>query len=138
MQKHLLIFLIIISFLACKNKSQQKSAAKVLSKAIAYAGGKKFDNSQISFDFRDKHYEVKRYKAAWMMSRSFQEDSNFINDVYTKEGFERKVNEQRIIVADSMAFKYIESINSVIYFALLPYKLNDAAVQKERLGITGK
>ena len=33
-----------------------------------------------------------------------------------------------------MAFKYIESINSVIYFALLPYKLNDAAVQKERLG----
>lgn len=123
--------LIIICLTACKT---EENSNQIVKKAILYAGGKKFEKSEISFDFRDIHYVVKRNANNWMMSRSFEQDSNFITDVYTTSGFERKVNEQNISVADSMAFKYIESINSVIYFALLPYKLNDAAVQKESLG----
>lgn len=68
------------------------------------------------------------------MKRSFQDSSIFVEDTYSDTGFERKINGKSIEVVDSMAFKYIESINSVIYFALLPYKLNDSAVMKENLG----
>lgn len=123
--------LIIVCLTACKT---EENSNQIVKKAILYAGGKKFEKSEISFDFRDIHYVVKRNANNWMMSRSFEQDSNFITDVYTTSGFERKVNERKTTVADSMAFKYIESINSVIYFALLPYKLEDQAVIKESLG----
>ncbi|MBT8320702.1 MAG: deoxyribose-phosphate aldolase, partial [Eudoraea sp.] len=45
------------------------------------------------------------------------------------------------MVADTMAVKYANSINSVHYFARLPYGLNDKAVMKRYLGesvIAGK
>ncbi|MGB5203586.1 MAG: DUF6503 family protein, partial [Eudoraea sp.] len=51
-------------------------------------------------------------------------------------GFERTINGNPVIVADSMAAKYSNSINSVHYFAYLPYGLNDPAVNKKLLGET--
>jgi methyltransferase-like protein len=47
--------------------------------------------------------------------------------------FSRTINDSLAKPADSMVFKYKESINSVFYFALLPYKLDDPAVIANRL-----
>ena len=46
------------------------------------------------------------------------------------------VNDSIVQVPDSMAHKYANSINSVHYFAYLPFGLNDAAVNKKLLGET--
>ncbi|QMU66709.1 MAG: deoxyribose-phosphate aldolase [Flavobacteriaceae bacterium] len=55
------------------------------------------------------------------------------SDKAANAGFERFLNNKRIYIADSTAMKYSESVNSVHYFALLPYGLNDAAVKKKLL-----
>ena len=55
-------------------------------------------------------------------------------DEITNEGFTRTINGIAKEVADTMAVKYANSINSVHYFALLPYRLNDPAVIKKFLG----
>ena len=120
-----------LAFSSCQN---QQSAEQIVDQAIEYAGGDRFNQSHISFSFRDKHYEVSRKKGEWKMSRTYQDSSLLVQDDYSPKGFQRKINGAKVKVADSMAFKYMESINSVIYFALLPYKLNDPAVIKENLG----
>jgi hypothetical protein len=44
------------------------------------------------------------------------------------------IRDSLVAVPDSMARKYSNSINSVHYFAYLPFGLNDAAVNKRLLG----
>ena len=52
----------------------------------------------------------------------------FFNELY------HYVNANKIIVPDSTATKYANSVNSVHYFVQLPYGLNDPAVKKELVG----
>jgi hypothetical protein len=127
-------FLLALCTLILQACQEQRNADEIVLKAIEYAGGDRFERAHVAFNFRDKHYEIERGGEAWIMKRSFHDSSIFIEDTYSREGFKRKINGKMIEVADSMAFKYIESINSVIYFALLPYKLNDPAVIKQSLG----
>jgi hypothetical protein len=127
----IIISLVILTLSACQ---KPQNAEQIVSKAIEYAGGDKFEHSTIAFDFRDKYYQVKREIEDWEMVRSFQDSNKLVEDLYSTEVFERKINGEKSMIVDSMQFKYIESINSVIYFALLPYKLNDKAVIKELLG----
>ncbi|MEQ8910634.1 MAG: DUF6503 family protein [Vicingaceae bacterium] len=124
-------FILSLSTFSCQ---QKQSAEQIVNQTIEYAGGEKFEQSKIAFSFRDKHYEVHRNESEWKMRRTFQDSSLLVEDDYSPKGFKRKINGAEAEVADSMAFKYVESINSVIYFALLPYKLNDPAVIKENLG----
>lgn len=66
--------------------------------------------------------------------RRIKEDSvEVIADTYTPNSFSRSINGSLVYPPDSMIFKYKESINSVFYFALLPYKLDDPAVIANRL-----
>ena len=49
------------------------------------------------------------------------------------DGFNRFIDQELITIPDSMALKYSESVNSVHYFSVLPYGLNDSAVKKKLL-----
>lgn len=122
------MFVIIQS---CNNTSNPK---KIIDQAIEFSGGESYDNSSITFEFRDKSYSSKKHDNYWEMSRSFSDSLGIYKDTHSSKGFQRTINDSITQVHDSMAFKYIESINSVFYFALLPYKLNDKAVISEYLG----
>src|SRR5690606_36083220 len=55
--------------------------------------------------------------------------------------FTRIQKNEKVQLADTTAFKYFESVNSVHYFMQLPYGLNDPAVNKrllEPVSIKGK
>ncbi|AUP81503.1 deoxyribose-phosphate aldolase [Flavivirga eckloniae] len=105
----------------------------IIDKAINVSGGGLLDSSNINFNFRDKHYIAKRNKGDFFYGRSFVNASDSILDVLTNRGFERFVNDDFKPIPDSMAVKYSSSVNSVHYFSVLPYGLNDAAVNKEYL-----
>ncbi len=107
---------------------------KIIDRAIQSAGGEKFANLHVEYDFRDKHYIAKTNGGQFSYERVFKDSANTIHDFVTNDGFKREVNGEAISVPDSMAVKYTSSINSVHYFAFLPYKLNDAAVIKKYLG----
>lgn len=132
MRKYILFLGLLI---ACENQSTpDNKAQQVVDKAIANAGGEKFDKAIIDFDFREHHYRSERNNGIYQYTRSREDSRGHVQDILNNEGFQRVVNNAKVEVPDTMAVKYSSSINSVIYFALLPYGLNDEAVKKEYLG----
>ncbi|HEY5692464.1 MAG TPA: DUF6503 family protein [Cyclobacteriaceae bacterium] len=129
-----LIFSLVILFLGCNSKLNDPQ--QIVDKAISFAGGEKYLNSVIEFDFRGRHYVARRKGGLFSYERIFDDSLGTVHDKVSNEGFQRKITDEEATVADTMAVKYTSSINSVIYFALLPYGLNDAAVIKTFRGET--
>lgn len=114
------------------------SAQAIVDSAIAYHGGSRFEQMDLSFDFRGKHFEVHHDNGQFKYVRSFENNSGHtIQDVLTNDGFFRIRNGDTLSDMDQKTRNAAYSAtNSVVYFALLPYGLNDAAVNKNYLGTT--
>ena len=129
------LFLLVLVFLSCKDNNQSKvSAQTIIDKSIEVCGGDLYKSSHFSFDFRDKTYVLDPSDGKRIMKRISKTDSSLIVDVRMPSDFQRFVNDSLVVVPDTMAIKYANSINSVHYFAYLPFGLNDRAVRKELLG----
>lgn len=129
------VMLVFIMVFSCKKENKaQVNADAIINKAIEVSGGSKLDSSILMFSFRDKKYKATRNFGAYTLERAFRDSLNKYNDVLSNNGFQRFINSERIIVADSMASRYSNSVNSVHYFSVLPYGLNDKAVNKLYLG----
>ncbi|MFN7115632.1 MAG: DUF6503 family protein [Saprospiraceae bacterium] len=115
--------------------AEKTEAQRIVDQVIEKHGGKAIANSIIKFTFRDRQYKATRrgesfeYERAWTDSTGQQ-----IRDVMNNGGMYREINGKRMEISKEDQSKYSNSINSVIYFALLPYFLNDRAVIKEYLG----
>jgi len=131
-----LLFITFLSVSLSSCDSKLSDPQKIVDKAIDAAGGEKYNNLNAEFDFRDKHYIAKRNGGEFSYERVFKDSLGTIHDFVTNTGFKREINGEVVVVPDTMAAKYTSSTNSVNYFALLPYGLNDAAVTKKFLGET--
>lgn len=120
----------------CKDepKPTMALANDIVTKAITVSGGKSFDQSEIAFNFRDHYYSARRYKGNFSLIRRTVEESDTIVDELTNSGFKRYSNAIELKISDSLAKVYTASVNSVHYFSVLPYGLNDKAVHKTLLG----
>jgi len=120
-------------------KSVEKSgkdlkAQEIVDKAIARHGGEMFINSKISFVFRGQQFFVEQNKTSFNYEREVMQESDSIKDVYKNGNFHREINGNVVTMSKKDEASAISTINSVPYFALLPYKLNDSAVIKEYNG----
>lgn len=133
--KYIFLNVLFVFLLNCKqNKTEQLSAEFIVNKSIEVSGADKVGISTIDFDFRDKHYYAKRYEGNFLLMRLFAEaNKDSIYDMLSNDGFVRQVNNGKFFLEDSMKAKYSASVNSVHYFSVLPYGLNDEAVIKTRL-----
>ncbi len=133
--KYIFLSVLFVFLLNCKqNKAEQLSAEFIVNKSIEVSGADKVGISTIDFDFRDKHYYAKRYEGNFLLMRLFAEaNKDSIYDMLSNDGFVRQVNKEKFFLEDSMKAKYSASVNSVHYFSVLPYGLNDKAVNKTRL-----
>jgi hypothetical protein len=132
MKNIFLISLLVMISMTCTNNLADPQ--KIIDKAIETSGGEKYLNSTTEFDFRDRHYIAKRQNGIFSYERITKDTVNTTHDFLSNDGFHREINGITLEVADSMKTRYSASVNSVVYFALLPYGLNDAAVQKKLLG----
>ncbi|MEK6782101.1 MAG: DUF6503 family protein [Bacteroidota bacterium] len=132
--KFFLFTIITISFTGCT--TFLKDPLKIIDKSIEAAGGDKYLNSTIEFDFRDRHYIAKRKGGSFSYERIFKNSIGTIRDIVSNKGHVREINGMMEVIPDSMSVKYTASTNSVLYFALLPYGLNDPSVRKKYLGDT--
>jgi len=128
------IISISVFFIGCDSKLSDPK--QIVDKAIEAAGGDKYLNMHVAYDFRGRHYIAKRNGGTFSYEREFQDSTGNIHDYLTNEGFRREINGVVAEIPDSMAVKYTSSTNSVNYFALLPYGLNDDAVNKTFVGET--
>lgn len=134
MRKTGFVFIALVCFMACKKVEKPLTAQEIIDKSIAVSGGEFFNKAKISFYFRGTKYVSERNDWRYRLERIKTDSLNTIRDVINNKGFFRYINEKPVVVVDSMASRYRSSVNSVHYFAYLPYGLNDKAVRKEHIG----
>lgn len=135
MKSNLLLSLLLLFswafFQSCKSDSV---AQKVIDRSIEAHGGKLFESSNISFDFRDRYYEISKSPSRFQYIREFTDSTGLVRDVLNNSGFVRTVNGKVVTLPEDRIRAFSNSVNSVAYFTFLPYGLNDAAVFKKYLG----
>jgi hypothetical protein len=129
-----LVFVVV----SCKEKVQAiLSAQEIVDKSISVSGGERYRTHDICYKFRDYEYASEWNNGKRVLKRIRRTDSTKVIDVKESRGFNRYVNDSLVPLKDSIANLYANSVNSVHYFAYLPYGLNDPAVNKELLGEVG-
>lgn len=123
------LLLLAFLILSCSKTESEFTAQQIIDKSIKASGTDKVSHSKIAFTFRDKEYLATRNNGQFEFIRSF--DS--IKDVLSNTGFMRFIDGEQVVLTDSVANNYTNSVNSVHYFSVLPFGLNDAAVQKKKL-----
>ncbi|AKQ46959.1 hypothetical protein TH63_17045 [Rufibacter radiotolerans] len=132
-----------LAFLACESKQSGDisssevpvaNAQTIVDRAIEVHGGERFENLEMAFRFRDREYTAKREDGQYTYTRAFTDTLGQVKDVLTNSGFSRTINGKRQSLPAERVKAFTASVNSVIYFALLPFGLNDPAVQKQLLG----
>ncbi len=136
MIKYILPFLLLLIIACGQEPGKTLSAHEIVDRAIDSCGGKLYRKSTIGFEFRDRTYEMENVSNKRVLKRITTSDSAVIVDIKKTDSFQRLINNRPANLADSLARKYGNSVNSVHYFAYLPYGLNDAAVNKKLLGET--
>ena len=127
-----LVLLFPCLIFSCQKKDK---AQAIVDKAIAYHGGEAYDKVSLEFDFRDKHYLVRKNGGDFRYERVQADSSGAeIRDILTNTEAYRTIDGERQTLPDTTMDKYKYSVNSVAYFMLLPAPLRDPAVQKEYVG----
>ena len=139
MRKTLIFLAITVLVMACKTETKQETPAapnaqNIIDKAIEVSGGAKYDDFKMEFDFRKRHYVTERHLGTFKYERITKDSVNTVVEGYgNATAYYKTVNGETQKVADSLVQRIQNSINSVNYFVLLPYGLNDAAVNKTYL-----
>ena len=126
------LFFSVVLFFGCSISDD--NGQSIIDKAIQAHGGSLYENSIIAFDFRNRHYVVERDHGIFSYHRIFHDSVGTYHDILNNDGFQRFLNDREIEVDAEWARRYSNSVNSVAYFALLPFGLNDPAVNKSFLG----
>ena len=131
----ILIAAVAIFYFAGKGEdSPAIQAQKIIDAAILQHGADQFAKSVVEFDFRDRHYRATRDGGKYTYERILEDSIGITHDSLSNDGFVRRINGEVADITEKKKASYSNSVNSVIYFALLPYFLNDAAVNKTYLG----
>lgn len=109
-------------------------AQMLIDQSVVAHGGDRYDKAHYSFVFRKKQFEFKNNGDSYHYKSTSTKDGVTTIDVLNNDGFTRQVNGEPVTLTDAKQLGYGNGLNSVIYFATLPYKLQDKAVQKAYKG----
>lgn len=133
--KKIIFLLFLVPLISCNDKSSDSEADKIIAKTIENAGGERYENANIEFQFRETFYTSTRNNGQFELTRTIIDSTNTTYyDVLTNEGFNRYHEDEKVAISDSLAGVYSESVNAVHYFVQLPFGLKDDAVIKELVG----
>ena len=133
--KQWILFFICAFFIGCTSLTNEEIATEWISKANTAHGTALLDDTTFTFQFRvyNYAYQKKKGRKAYARTRNTEEgmlSDSLINDRY----FSRWIDGKQVEVADTLQKKYVESLNSVLYFVQLPKVLNDNAVVANYVG----
>jgi len=111
-------------------------AEALLKQTLVAHGGERYDHAHYQFTFRKKQYTFKNSDTGYTYSSESKKDGQLIVDRLDNGSITRKVDGLEIQLTSKEEGQYSESLNSVIYFATLPHKLQDPAVNIEIVGET--
>ena len=132
-QTRVLMFLLLVGGVAAC--SQEPEGDEIIDRAIEAHGGEVLDHAVVEFDFRGKHFRVRRDGGRFKYVRTYRDSTgNRVREVLNNEGVSREVDGERVSLTEDQRKSIETDVNSVVYFAMLPYKLNDPAVNKRYVG----
>ena len=111
-------------------------AEQIINKTILAHGGDLYQTAHYGFTFRDKQYQFKNEGSNYKYTKTYIKDNDTIQDMLTNTTFSRLVNNKEVTLTEKEIVDGSGAINSVIYFAMLPYKLNDPAVNASYIEAT--
>ncbi|WP_108868310.1 DUF6503 family protein [Aquimarina aquimarini] len=132
MRRYFGILLVTFSFLNIT--IAQSSATEIVDNAIKISGGTTYDNAVVYFSFRNKTYRSDRKKGMYKLERFVDTPNGVIHDAVGNSGLKRAIENCPVKVPDSLVTRISDGVNSVHYFANLPYGLNATAVNKKLIG----
>ncbi len=144
----LLLFLVPFLLIACAQGDVEEAidanvkpasapadqAQVIVDQAIAAHGGDVLMHGVVEFDFRGKHFKITRDGGLYTYERTYTDTTGAVREVLNNDGIYREINGERVVLSEGDTNRLATPLNSVPYFALLPFNLNDAAVQKRYLG----
>ncbi len=127
--------LVLVITAACSPPDPPVTAQTAVDQAIAWQNGEVLNQAEVTFDFRERQFRVYRNKGIFEYERIYVDSTGAnLREVLSNDGLFREVDGERVEL-DSASYASTETaVNSVVYFALLPLPLNDAAAQKRLLG----
>ena len=135
------VLIILIVFMSCdrQNKSNimhlENKADSIVLNAINVIGGDMLDHAEVTFDFRNQSLSYYKNDGQFRYTRRFTDTSgHVIKDTLTNDDFMRYKDGQKLDLSQKKKESLQEGVNSIIYFAFLPYRLNDPAVIREYVG----
>jgi len=153
-KKSFLTLLGITLFLACKtedNKTESIASAKtqtnnkiikpskadvLLTETIKAHGGDLYNTAHYSFVFRGNTYSFKNNDSEYHYTKQVKKGNSLTIDHFINGVLSKFNNNQKVALTEKEIKSATEGLNSVIYFATLPHKLNDDAVNKTYIGET--
>lgn len=127
--------LCLVSLLLAVACQPKNDARTIVNDAIKAHGGDAYEHKRIEFDFRQFHLVLEQQDGRFRYERTHRDSANvLIQEVLTNDGLTRFQNGQRQTLDTAQTGKYSRAVNSVAYFVLLPYKLNDPAVLADYVG----
>ncbi len=129
----LMLSLMLIAGVACDE--HQPDAETIIARSLEAHGGDAYNNMDLGFTFRNARYRVERSNGIYEYSRNFTDTlGRAIEDVLNNDGFERLIDGE-LQELDERRYRALRnSVNSVVYFAMLPHPLRDPAVRLELAG----
>lgn len=110
-------------------------ADRIVLASIDRHGGALFDDSLIRFTFRDVRFDVLTDRGAFRLERTYRDAlGRSVTEVIANDGVHMIVNGEEVALDAGAQAQVEEAVNSVVYFAFLPYRLRDPAVRLRDLG----
>lgn len=109
--------------------SLKQKAERIINDAIQTHGGELYNTANYCFVFRKNEYCFAHTPTGEYTYTVSSEDKS-VRDELTNVGFRRWIDEKEEKLGPKAIDKYKNGLNSVVYFATLPHKLNDSAVRK--------
>ncbi|CAN5476623.1 hypothetical protein BH23BAC4_BH23BAC4_09280 [soil metagenome] len=130
-----LFFLSITLAVSACDRSEQR-AQQVVDRAINVHGGDAFERSTVSFVFRGDMFEIRNSPAGdWHVIQTTVDSLGTLRYVLHAQGVRAERDGEQVTLSAEESHALETTLNSVSYFALLPYRLNDPAAQKRHVRV---
>ena len=107
----------------------------MVDQALAAHGAEVLDNADLAFAFRGAQFEMEnRTGGDWTIRRTVADpEVGEVEDELRASGLRRRIAGANVPLTPADAAGAESGVNSVAYFAFLPYKLNDPGARKRML-----
>lgn len=130
-----LLLLVLAGCAASEQPPADTHAQRLVDAAIRAHGGEAFNPAHITFGFRGDAYEIHLDGGRFAYTRTFvSPGGDTVQDVLDNGGLRRTLAGQPVTLDARALAAATSTANSVPYFVLLPYRLNDPAVVKSYAG----